>query len=150
MVTRFWPYAWKNTSTLPTLKIDLSDHLFIKYDIFEVDVNLPPRLTSIGIVTQYCKHHNVSYIPQSTNNIPWNHAFPARNKTHFFMIRIGRKEPTTVQKVLESILSQKITGKYNIVNVITARRDKDIFRTNIQENICILNQIIQIQALGTN
>ena len=66
------------------------------------------------------------------------------------MLRIGRKEPTTVQKVLESISSQKITGKYNIVNVITARRDKDIFRTNIQENICILNQIIHIQALGTN
>ena len=41
-----------NNSTLPTLKIDLSYHPFIKYDIFEVDVNYTPRGTPIGIVTQ--------------------------------------------------------------------------------------------------
>ena len=29
----------KNTSTITTLKIDLSDHPFIKDDIFEVNVN---------------------------------------------------------------------------------------------------------------
>ena len=32
-----------NTSTLPTLKIDLSDHPFIKYYIFEGNVNFPPE-----------------------------------------------------------------------------------------------------------
>ena len=53
MVTRFWTYAWKNTSTLPTLKIDLSDHPFIKYDIFEVNVNFPPIRTPVGIVSQW-------------------------------------------------------------------------------------------------
>ena len=36
-----------NTSTLPTLKTDLSDHTFIKYDIFEVNVNFSPRGTPI-------------------------------------------------------------------------------------------------------
>ena len=41
-----------NTSTLPTLKIDLSDHPFIKDDIFEGDVNTPPKGTPIGIITQ--------------------------------------------------------------------------------------------------
>ena len=61
-----------NTSTLKTLKTDLSDHPFIKDDIFEVNVNLPPRVTTIGIVTKYCEHHNMSYIFQSINNIPWN------------------------------------------------------------------------------
>ena len=53
-----------NISTLPTLKIDLSHHPFIKYDIFEVNVNLPPRGTTIGIVAQYCGHNNMSYISQ--------------------------------------------------------------------------------------
>ena len=33
--------------------IDLSDQTFIKYDIFEVSVNLTPRGTHIGIVAQY-------------------------------------------------------------------------------------------------
>ena len=54
----------KNTSTLPTLKTDLSDHPFIKDDIFEVNVNLTPIGALIGIVTQYCEHHNMLYIYQ--------------------------------------------------------------------------------------
>ena len=94
-----------NTSTLSTLKIDLSDHLFIIYYIFEVNVKSPPRVTLIGIVTQYFEHNNMSYISQSTNNSPWNHEFTAINRTNFWIIRIVRKEPTTVQQVLESISS---------------------------------------------
>ena len=39
-----------NTSTLPTLKTDLSYHSLIKDDIFEVTVNFQPRGTPIGIV----------------------------------------------------------------------------------------------------
>ena len=53
-----------NFFTLPSLKIDLLDHLFIKYDIFVDNVNLPPRGTPIGIVTQFCEHQNMSYISQ--------------------------------------------------------------------------------------
>ena len=48
-----------NNSTLPTLKFCLSDHPFIKNDIFEVNVNLPPRGTPIGIVAQYCEYQNM-------------------------------------------------------------------------------------------
>ena len=62
-----------NTSTLPTLKIYPSDHPFIKDDIVEVSLYLTPRGTPIGIVVQFCEHHNVSYISQSINNNPWNH-----------------------------------------------------------------------------
>ena len=51
-------------STLQTLKIDISYHPFVKDDIFEFNVNLPPRVTLIGIVAQYCEHHNMSYISQ--------------------------------------------------------------------------------------
>ena len=39
-----------NISTLPTLKIDLLVHPFIKYNIIEVSVNVPSRGTPIGIV----------------------------------------------------------------------------------------------------
>ena len=52
----------RNISTLPTLKIDLSDHPFIQDDIFEGNYNFPPREIPIGIVTQYCENHNMSYI----------------------------------------------------------------------------------------
>ena len=48
-----------NTSTITTSKIDFSDHPFIKDNKFEVNVNLPPRGTPIGIVAQYCEHHNM-------------------------------------------------------------------------------------------
>ena len=51
-----------NNYTLTTLKIDLLDNPFIKYFIFEVNVNFPPRDTPIGIVIKYCEHHNMSYI----------------------------------------------------------------------------------------
>ena len=70
--TKFWK-GWSpaselmlvtNTSTPPILKIDLSYHPFIKDDIFEVNINFPPRFTTIGIVTQYCEHQNMSYISQ--------------------------------------------------------------------------------------
>ena len=57
-------------------------------------------------------------------------------------------EPTSVQQVLETISGQKLTGKFKILNVIPALIDKDIIRTNIQENRCIFNQIIHIQAIG--
>ena len=55
-------------SALPTLKIDLSDHPFIKYGIFEFNVTLPPMGTHIGVVAH--DHHNMSYVSQLTNNIP--------------------------------------------------------------------------------
>ena len=48
-----------NTSTLPTLKIELSYHLFIKNVIFEANFNLPPRVTSIGILTKCCEYQNI-------------------------------------------------------------------------------------------
>ena len=41
-----------NISILPTLKIDLSNHPFIKDDIFEDNDNFPPRGTPIVITTQ--------------------------------------------------------------------------------------------------
>ena len=39
-------------STLTTLKLDLSNHPFIKDDIFEVTVNSSPRGNPIGIIVQ--------------------------------------------------------------------------------------------------
>ena len=55
----------RNIPTLPTLKIDLSDHSFIKDDIFESNAKFPPIVTAIVILAQYCEHHNISYISQS-------------------------------------------------------------------------------------
>ena len=81
----------KNTSTLKTLKFDLSDHPFIKDDIFEFSVNFPPRGTPMGIVAQYYEHHNISHISQSTNNSPFNYAFPYRNRTGVWILSIGIK-----------------------------------------------------------
>ena len=77
-----------NTSTLPTLTIELSNHLFVKYYVFEVGFNFPQGGTPIGIIAQYCEHHNITYISQFKNNIPWNHAFPARNRTYFWILGI--------------------------------------------------------------
>ena len=96
----------KNILTFPKLQIDLSYSPFIKDDIFEVKVNFPTRETCIGIVSQYCEHHNMSYISQSANNIPRNHSFPAINRTNVWMISIGRKESKTFQQVLETISIQ--------------------------------------------
>ena len=89
-----------NISTLTILKIDLSDNPFIKDDIFEVNINFPPIGTPIGIVTQYCEHHNISYISQSENKSPWNHAFPYIKSTNEWILSISRKEPTKFQQVL--------------------------------------------------
>ena len=74
---------------LSNIKINLSFHPFIKDDIFEVTVIFPPIVTYIGIVDQYCERHNMSYIPQSTNNSPWNHDSPTRNRTNVWILRIG-------------------------------------------------------------
>ena len=51
-----------NTSTVPTLKIDVSDHPLIKDDLFEDIITFPPRGTPIVITTPYFEHHNISYI----------------------------------------------------------------------------------------
>ena len=37
---------------LTMLKIDISDHPFIKDDIFEATVKFPPRITPVGILSQ--------------------------------------------------------------------------------------------------
>ena len=78
----------KSVYALITLKIDLSDHPFIKYDIFEVTTTFPPRGTPIVIVAQYCEHHNMSYISHTTNNIPCNHALPVIIRTNVWILRI--------------------------------------------------------------
>ena len=82
-----------NNSNLPTLKIDLSNHPFVKYYTFEVNVNFSPGGTPIGILMQYFEHHNMSYILLSTNNSPWNNAFPNRNVCNVWILIIGSKEP---------------------------------------------------------
>ena len=82
------------------IKIDLSDNPSIKYDIFEVTATFPPGVTNIGIVAQYLEHNNMSYIFQSKNNRPWNRALPEINRTNVWILRIGRKEPTTVQQAM--------------------------------------------------
>ena len=51
-------------------------------------------------------------------------------------------------KFLEATSSQQITGIFNKVHVVTDCRDKNIIRTNLQENRCIFNQIIHIQEIG--
>ena len=70
-----------NNSTLPKLKVGFSDHPFIKYDIFKVTVNFPPRGTSIGIIVKYCEYHNMSCTHKSTNYSHRNHDFPKRKRT---------------------------------------------------------------------
>ena len=72
----------------------------------------------------------------------------ARNRTYVWILSNGIKEPTTSQQVLESISSQQLTGKCNRVHIITSRRENDIIITNLQENICIFNQIRHIKAIG--
>ena len=62
----------KDTSHPPAIKTYLFDQPLIKYDIFEEKVTFPPRGTPIVIVNYYCEHHNMTYISQSDNNIPWN------------------------------------------------------------------------------
>ena len=129
-----------NISTLPKIKIDISDHPFIKDDIFEVTVDFTPRGTPFGLVARYCEYHNMSYISQSTNNILCNLDLPLINMTGVCILSIVRKYPKTVQLVLESISSQKLTRKYNRFHFITLLRGKNIFRTNIQENRYISSQ----------
>ena len=128
MVTRFLNQFQHKYFHPFNIKIDLSDHPFIKDDIFEVNVYFPTRGTPIGIVTKYYEHHNMSHISHSTNNNQQNHYIQEINRTNFCILRIFIKEPTTAQQVLQYTLSQKLTGKYNRVLIVTARRYKNIFR----------------------
>ena len=108
-----------NISTLPTLKSDLSDIPFIKYDIVEVNVKFSPKSTPIGIVTQYCEHHNMIYISQSENNIPWYHEFPDRNRTNVWILSIFRKKQqqfNKVQNIYQVIIHREVQqGKFHHV-----------------------------------
>ena len=103
-------------------KIYLLDHPLIKYDIFEVNVTFPPRSNPIGIVAQYCEHHNIPCASHSTNIIPCNHTLSPRNRPNVWILIIGRKDPTTVPQVMEVISSQHITGRFIRIHVITSRR----------------------------
>ena len=49
---------------------------------------------------------------------------------------------------MEDISSQQLTSKCNRDQVIPARRDKNILRTNLQLNRSIFNQIWNIQVIG--
>ena len=87
------------------IKIDIFDHPFIKYDIFEATLNFPPKGNPVDIVTQYYDNQNVSYIYQSNNNRPWNKTFPARIRTNVWILIIVIKETTTLQQATETIQS---------------------------------------------
>ena len=137
-----------NMYDLPTLKNYLLDHSLIKYEISEVTVKYSPRCTHIGIIYQYYDNNNISYVPQSTNNSPWNWTFPEINRTNVWIIIIWIKEPTSSKKVMESISVPYITFRWNIIHFITSHRNKNIFRTNPQENISIFNKIIHVQEIG--
>ena len=57
---------------LPTLKIDLYYQPLIIEDVFEAAINFPPQSTPVGIVSQYCEHHNMSHISQFIKKLPWD------------------------------------------------------------------------------
>ena len=114
----------------PTIKIDLSDHPFIKEDICEAKVKFSQRGNRIGIINYYCEHHNITYIPQSNRNIPWNRALHSRQRTNFWILSIWIKETTTVKQVMEVVSSQQLTVKFNKVHVIIARIYKGMLKTN--------------------
>ena len=83
----------------------------------------------------------MSYISQSTNNSPWNYAFPARHRNNVWILIIGKKNKNSPTSLV-AISSQKLTGKCNKVHEVTACRNKEIIRKfNIQEDRCIFNQI---------
>ena len=67
-----------NVSTLPTLKIDLTDHPYIKDDVFEVTINFPQRINIIEMVAQYCEHQNITTCPiyPSQKPYPFEPCFP--------------------------------------------------------------------------
>ena len=124
-------YSLMNVKNIPaflTLTFYLSDLPFIKDDIFEAAVSCPPKGTLIGIVAQYCKHHNMPYVYQPENNSPCTQTLPARNITNLCILIIGVNDPTTVQQVIESISSQNMTGLCNRIHSITAHRDNNILK----------------------
>ena len=94
-----------NIDAPPMLQIDLSDHPFIKDDIFEAIAIFSLRGTPIGIIFQHCDHHNMSYFYQSTNNIPCNREFHEINRTNVCIISIGRRYSTTVWQVMKAFSS---------------------------------------------
>ena len=122
-----------DTTALPTIKIDPSDHPFIKYDIFEAAVTFPARFNPIDIITYYCEHHKITYIYQSNNNSPHNRAFPEIQRTNVCILGVWIKEPTTVKEAMEAVPSQQLTGKCNKVHVIKSLRDRSILRKTSKE-----------------
>ena len=133
MVARIWNDDWHKYFHPSNIKIDLSYHPFIKDDIFEVTVNLPPRGNPIVIVAQYCENNNMSYIYRSTKNSPLNRDFTTRNRNNVWILIIGIKESPKVKQVLEAIPSRQLTVKYDRAHIITSRIYNNYVRNNIQE-----------------
>ena len=69
-------------------KIDLSYHTLIKDDIFEATVKFPPGGNHVSMISHYSEHHNMPYVSQSTNSIPWNRELHARNITNVCILII--------------------------------------------------------------
>ena len=136
-----------NISTLPTFIAYLSYHTFVKDYMFEATVHYLPRGTHTGIVAQYCEHHNMFYIYLLTSTSPWNCDLAAINSNDSCIIITGRKKPTTVQHVLETISSQQLTGECNRLHIIVDCRDKNILRKNLQENRSTFNKIRNMQSI---
>ena len=109
---------------LITIRIDLYDHPFIKYDIYESTVTLTSRGNPNVIIKYYCDHNNMTYVTQSNNNNPLDIDLPARKRANAWILCIVRKDPTTVQQVVEDVSSQQLTEKYNKFHVIPFQIDK--------------------------
>ena len=97
MVTWIWIDEQHKYFRPSKTKIDILDHPWIKYDIFEATVIFPPILTPVGIISKYCEHHNISYFNHSTNYSSCNNAFYSRNRTNVWILNTGRKDPKSVQ-----------------------------------------------------
>ena len=63
----------------------------------------------------------MSSVLQPTNHIPRKHEVTARNITNVCIIFTGRKYPTAVKKLMESIRSKHLTGIYIIIIIIKSQ-----------------------------
>ena len=95
-----------------------------------------------GLGTKY-KYLVVSFCLGEGENLPQFHLRALQIRDEKFLLKYQAEQINNLTgKYIQ------LTGKCNKLHVIKSRRDKDIVITNIQESMCTLNQIRQIQVIG--
>ena len=125
--------------------VEDTDHPLMKNPIEQINVEIPPQGTSIGLTIRRCKFHNLPYIIRSNPTSYYNKSVRKHLRHNVWVMAVENNDPITPEQVLQDLKDLQGDKVKTIKMVVSKRDTSENIRTNIEERWASFNQLRMIK-----